>query len=53
MNAERATMNEPTKNEERVPVDRMSEAEVSLRLAFWLIRKGHVSDDIFVAVDGA
>jgi len=29
----------------------MSEAEVSLRLAFWLIKKEHVSDDVFVAVD--
>ena len=56
MDAERPTMNEPTKNEERVPLERMSEAEVSLRLVFWLIRQGLISaddPDITVAIDGA
>jgi hypothetical protein len=31
----------------------MSEAAVSLRLAFWLVRKELVSDEVVVALDGA
>ena len=43
-------------NEKREPPERMSEAEVSLRLVFWLIRQGLISADdpgITVAIDGA
>jgi hypothetical protein len=36
-----------------VPSDRMPEAEVSLRLAFFLINHGLASADVSVAIDGA
>ena len=36
-----------------LPDDRMSEAEVSLRLALYLLRNGHAAGDVQVALDGA
>jgi hypothetical protein len=39
--------------EPKLPPDKMPEAEVSLRLAFFLIEKGHAVSDVKVAIDGA
>ena len=36
-----------------LPPDKMPEAEVTLRLAIALIKGGHVSNDVVVAIDGA
>lgn len=36
-----------------LPEDRMPEAEVSLRLAFWLLDEGLVTGSVEVAIDGA
>ena len=35
------------------PEKKMPEAEVSLRLAFYLIERGLVTSDVHVAIDGA
>ncbi len=37
----------------KLPADKMPEAEVSLRLAFWLLEHGVKSQTVSVAIDGA
>lgn len=41
------------KNSEGYSISRMPEAEVSLRLAFWLLERGYADGRVDVAIDGA
>jgi len=36
-----------------LPIDKMPETEVSIRIAFFLIQRGHTASDVSIAIDGA